>query len=692
MPYLSYYYAQNVPLAAGNDDIEPYGDAITQAVINGQSPTQAILAMQRMGLGNKLRQALRYVKSAHYTGSRVKVYRSGRRLNEDDVKGFLFDYMKYRDVRIVKNTIVFSEAYIGTHAKNWLVQYTDWNSSTGIVTDFTNLPKDGYDYLTYDYKVEQNANYTGSLRLFFRTPDGTEIFYNVLVDNLEHTYHYGYVEFYTGDSDVKRHLQYDLAVDVPHLGRRIHEDVQSYENSDFLPFLEVRKDGVTLFQNKDDYTDEERQLARVLKKMGMDVAALTEQLDAHEKIDDIVHAHVNLGVPFHATDEAGLLYLYEFYRRQYTSQQYHKSDFDAFLGLSQDEQYQQCSRIGSVINLSNDELTYSLRHLYLELTTTSGVLDTPISLTFVEKPTHTMTTTADAQGTYYQKTLDRDEVILKRQVSEGRYETLTLVGVESVASFYGEMNVHSVRLRDAFASEKGGPVVPVDFGLLNDVVRRGTNTEEAFFRRHLHLHISGLQRQHVSGWQQFFDFALKGLALIALAVALPNQTAFTNLLMTEGALVAGKALIESLVIAGITHFGAQLAAVYLSEHLTMLVALAMMVYGYGSQLFNQLGWLSTHLPLAHELIALSHAVQKAKLNKVQSDTDALMAQQEAQWDLLQEQRDALDLNRETPPLIFLPESVDEFYTRTTRLDTIDFSLNAISRYVEDRLTLPRPTF
>lgn len=447
--------------------------------------------------------------------------------------------------------------------------------------------------------------------------------------------------------------------------------------ADFFPAIPVRIDNVSIAEAS--MSDTYAMANKAFRKLtGSHISALVDSVDTHESVDDIDYAYVMQGVPLNTENQAGLRYIFEFFKTlvpYQNNEQITQSFYKAAQAKQRREDIQKDR--WSFANEPDEDELQKLLHDFFGITFKSAVeptlttpppksqfrinssempeLDIRISWdyirefsrsgnaarfdndqerTLLEKGEYMMLQGAadqyiirEAYGRDYSTTTQESErFYILYQYGSYHYAVLEIVGMKHSNYIYGSRAVHTLP-SDAFADTAESPfLVPLHYPTFQEL---GLMKATELSRNNTYLIVNSYVVQHTSWFQDFFG-VIVFIAAIVLTIYFPpagggllgvNATVGAAAGFTGASAVVAGAALNALAAMIVTLVITEAAKIVLGDELGAVVgAIMSFVYiGWETGSFGESFELSD-LFRSDNLIQFTNSVSRGYAAALEADT------------------------------------------------------------------------
>lgn len=478
--------------------------------------------------------------------------------------------------------------------------------------------------------------------------------------------------------------------------------------SPFFPIVPVRYDNVDLTSTPYVNTPQYLTGKVLLKKVGLDIAELGEEINKNPDVGDIDHGFVFFGVQIQSKEKAVISYLVDFFEYLGTVSEISKNDFESSVNpppvWDEGREYYVPAPFTPVkknlLTIANAGMKIEVFYNYVDVATHTGSIG---SLGHV-----TQDTVIRASGEQiddrdleffspYSLKYERSELVLRKQVSPNSYKTVRVHGLEHVNHVY-EVHTVTTTLEDSINPDNKNFVLP----LHSEIIKRYSLIQKN------DLAIDSVQLVFNSyeivklKWYQtgFFKFVIMVISIYFGAGAIAKTvTAVTSAATVSAAITV---ILKQILISMAINAAFRFLVRVIGNEAALFLAIIAAAY-LGTKAFNN-GSSLKGVPWAEELVmavnGLSNGIQsniKADIENLIYEREQFDAEADEKLEKIETAQDLLEVEGIVDPFVFtnfeIPfyskEKPSEFYDRTIHSGNVGIlALDAIHEYVDNMLRLP----
>lgn len=236
--------------------------------------------------------------------------------------------------------------------------------------------------------------------------------------------------------------------------------------SPYIPAVPLRQDNQDMFHESLKLTMQYKTRKRLLKRMGIDVNKLVDQVNDNKNIKDIDYAFVVLGVALNSQTRCGKAYLYSFFETMMNDQKYTQAIFDVWNAGTNETKNKVNPSINTLEYFNGTQnkhnYTVKIQWNYISKSLVSGVIGKVGTITSTIGPEQRFTF-AQAMG-FGDMVLDMTNYYLRKQITGDVYEEMIVSGLVYDNMVYNNKSV-TVTAYEAFNMSDGegeGFIVPLN--------------------------------------------------------------------------------------------------------------------------------------------------------------------------------------------------------------------------------------
>lgn len=468
----------------------------------------------------------------------------------------------------------------------------------------------------------------------------------------------------------------------------------------FFPFAYFRFAKSSMDNQKG--TDSYKTTETMLKKIGMDLADVTEAIHENPDIKDIEQAMFYMGVPGVTKDPIEARYLFDFFNNIYMAKGYVSgldvpNNLAAGLWAKQLIDEAQVA-LGMQAEVHTGAFTIADKRFKMSLNN-NGIYKRLVAGSIGAIGSYSCTTTSYQNapnavsnrliGTAQYDSLSTHglSVRYRHQVSSQVYEEIQVVNPGLTYHIYGShTTIGSLSDEEIF-------LVPIDKSISS---KYSLTTREQLYARSMHYVFNSRITTRVKWYQQGWFSAVIQIVGIVISI-ISMQPGFASM---AAAASAGTAAIITLIAKGILQvlirFAVATAAKYILKEvapqlltIVAVVAAVVAIVGGVPEGLSSTPWAEHLLSASNVLMSTGQSNLQNLMSGLTTEAESFLADAEQKMKLLEDTQDLLYNDPILMPLVVFGESPQDFYRRTVHSGNVGtLAIKSVSTYVRRSLTLP----
>lgn len=479
----------------------------------------------------------------------------------------------------------------------------------------------------------------------------------------------------------------------------------------YYPVVPLRLNNKDLTDPSQQGTDLYKTSKKLLNKLNLKYTMLGDKLNENPDVGEIDHAFFVMGISFNSQYQTSIDYLHEFFKYLSKTSPSNKAEYLTWYAQTSGA----TGHIGAnatrppvnKLSLRQGPYDVTVAYQYVDFKVVDGVIGKKGTVLREKGIAASITIINDLNASVELKT-NVSVVYFKKQISDTQYEVIELCGAEHSNNVYKGHSVNTNGYDCLSDPDEQGFVVPLCQNILDEMnlVNRTQMTFDCMFM------VINSYSETKAKWYQSGIFQILTVAIAIVVSVVSFGGAIAGI---QGVIAAATAAGTSVGLAVATFIGTQvligLAVTYgiqllgqvLGADFLFIAAIAMLAYGAVSAYTSYGSSSNPGLPYADEVLGLVSSVSKGATSQLQRDLEVVMKEMKQNQENYQQQmkdiEDAMDMfqmNKDvdlyalTQSAYFnLFEQPNEFLVRTLNSNPGIVTLDAVSRYVGNALTLPQ---
>lgn len=479
----------------------------------------------------------------------------------------------------------------------------------------------------------------------------------------------------------------------------------------YYPVVPLRLNNTDLTDASQQGTDLYKTSKKLLNKLNLKYTMLGDKLNENPDVDEIDHAFFVMGISFNSQYQTSIDYLHEFFKYLSKTSPSNKTEYLTWYSQTSGS----TGHIGAnatrppvnKLSLRQGPYDVTVAYQYVDFKIVNGAIGKKGTVTR-EKGIAGAITIVNPDNSSVTLTTNVSVVYFRKQISDTQYEQIELCGAEHSNNVYKGHSVNTNGFDCLGDLDNQGFVVPLCQNILDEMnlVNRTQMTFDCMFM------VINSYSETKAKWYQSGIFQIITIAVAIVVSVVSFGGAIAGI---QGVIAAATAAGTSVGLAVATYIGTQvligLAVTYgiqlvgqaLGTDFLFIAAIAMLAYGAVSAYTSYGSSSNPGLPYADEVLGLVSSVSKGASSQLQRDLEVVMKEMQKNQENYQKQmkdiEDAMgmfqankdiDIDALTQSAYFnLFEQPNEFLVRTLNSNPGIVTLDAVSRYVGNSLTLPK---